>query len=124
MLHCPRCGTEYEDSAHECMDCHSALRPGPPPVTLVEHKKRELHGDVKLVTAHVFNGPTAAMDAELAASWLESEGIPCVAAGANSARLYPIFDVPLLVREENLEEAQQVLEEYLNRDPASDGEPA
>jgi hypothetical protein len=77
MAYCLRCATEYEESAHECIDCHLPLRPGSPPASLLERKRRPMRSDVKLVPVHVFSGGTAVMQAELARDWLESEGIPC-----------------------------------------------
>jgi Putative prokaryotic signal transducing protein len=80
--------------------------------------------DVKLVTIHVFGGLTAHTSAELAKNWLESEGIPCVLAGTNAARLYHAFDVPLMVREEDANEAARILKEYLESDaPLREDEP-
>lgn len=117
MRHCPRCGTEYEDSAHECMDCHLPLRPGAPLKPLQDDVGVQ---DVELATARIFGGGTAAADAELAKSLLESEGIPCVLAGANAARLYPVLEVRLLVREDDLERAARVFEEYSNAAPRED----
>ena len=75
--------------------------------------KENQDSDVKLVTIHVFSGAAAGAIAELAKNWLESEGIPCVLPGANAAHLYPIFDIPLMVREEDAEEATQILKDYL-----------
>jgi putative signal transducing protein len=119
MRHCPRCGAEYEDSAEECMDCHLALRPGAPPKPSQKHEGVR---DVELVTARIFGGGTAAADAELAKSLLESEGIPSVLAGANAARMYPVLEVRLLVREDDLERAAQVFEEYSKAAPKEDEE--
>lgn len=125
MQHCPRCGTEYEETAHECMDCHLPLRPGPPPASLVESQKRGLRRDVKLVPVHVFSGGTAVMEAELAKNWLESEGIPCVLAGEASAGMLPVLDVPLLVCEEDEEEAGRILKDFLESNAtAAEDEPA
>lgn len=116
MAYCPECLTEYAEGSPECIDCHVGLRPGAPPVPAVAARKFELPRDVKLVRVRVFSGPTAPVDAELARNWLESEGIPCVLPGENSAGLLPVLDVPLLVREEDAEEAARVLREYLDSD--------
>jgi hypothetical protein len=116
MAYCPRCATEYEEDASECIDCHLPLRPGPPPASLLERNRRPMRGDVKLVPVHVFSGGTAVMEAELARSWLESEGIPCVLPGEASVGMLPVLDVPLLVCEEDAEEAKRILKEYLESD--------
>lgn len=110
MAYCPQCFIEYAEGSPECMDCHVALEPGSPPP---EPEETELPRDVKLVRVHVFSGSTAAMEAELARSWLESEGIPCVLAGETSAGMLPVLDVPLLVREQDEQNAQRILREYL-----------
>jgi Putative prokaryotic signal transducing protein len=125
MLHCPRCATEYEDTASECLDCHLELRPGPPPPALLERRKRQLRRDVKLVPAHVFSGGTAHMQAEMAKEWLESEGIPCVLQGEASVGMIPVLDVPVLVDEQDVDEAKRVLREYLESNaPANEDESA
>jgi hypothetical protein len=122
MAHCPRCATEYEDSALECIDCHLPLRPGPPPASLLERKRRPLRSDVKLVPVHVFSGGTAVMQAELARDWLESEGIPCVLPGEASVGMLPVLDVPVLVCEEDADQATRIIKEYLeaNATPGED----
>jgi Putative prokaryotic signal transducing protein len=123
MAYCPQCGTEYAEGSPECMDCHVPLRPGAPP-SAGDSEDTPKH-NVKLVTAHVFSGSTAAMDAEMAKNWLESEGIPSVLSGEYSARLVPVLDCPLLVQEEDLEEATRLLKEYLESDTTlPDDEPA
>jgi Putative prokaryotic signal transducing protein len=125
MAYCPRCATEYEENAGECMDCHLALRPGPPPASLLERKKHGMRRDVKLVSVHVFSGGTAVMEAELAKNWLESEGIPCVLPGEASVGMLPVLDVPLLVCEEDADEATRILKEYLESNAtAQEDEPA
>lgn len=122
MLYCPRCATEYQESARECIDCHLPLRPGPPPLALRERQKRPLRPDVKLVPVHVFSGGTAHMQAELARSWLESEGIPCVLPGETSVGMIPVLDAPVLVCEEDADEAKQILNQYLESNAATSGE--
>jgi hypothetical protein len=106
MKHCPSCGTEYEDFARNCMDCHVALVAGPQP-------EEPDPPDVKLKAIRTFMGFTAATDAEIIKNLLEAEGIPCVVTGVNSARLSNVaLDVRLLVREEEAEHALQILESY------------
>lgn len=113
MLHCPRCATEYDDAAKECVDCHLELRPGPPPASLLERINRPLRSDVKLVPVYIFRGGPARIDAELAKSWLESEGIPCVLPGEASVGMIPVLDVPVLVCEEDVDEAKRIISQYL-----------
>jgi Putative prokaryotic signal transducing protein/zinc-ribbon domain len=109
MAYCPKCGTEYEEGTRECMDCHASLRSGAPPAKSVQDVPR----DVKLVQVRVFSGGSAFGQAELAKSWLESEGIPCALPGEASAGVLPVLDVQLLVREEDAEQAREILKEYL-----------
>jgi hypothetical protein len=71
---------------------------------------------MKLVRIRTFSGPTARLDAEMAKSLLEAEGISCILPGEISAETIPIFDVPVLVSEEDAEQAVAVLESYL-QDP-------
>jgi Putative prokaryotic signal transducing protein len=114
MAYCPQCLTEYEQGSTECIDCHVPLQSGPLPA---QPPAPELPHDVKLVRIHVFNGFTAVMQAELARSWLESEGIPCVVPGESSVAMLPVLDVPLFVRQEDEEEARRILHEYLESEP-------
>jgi Putative prokaryotic signal transducing protein len=110
MAYCPQCLAEYAEGSRECIDCHLALEPGPPPA---EPEEPELPRDVKLVTVHIFSGGMAVMQAKMARSWLESEEIPCVTVGEASVGLQPFLDVPLLVRAEDEQEARRILREYL-----------
>jgi Putative prokaryotic signal transducing protein len=124
MAYCPQCGTEYQEGSPECMDCHVALRSGPPPAPTREPEPA-LPRDVKLAPVHIFSGGAALMEAHLAKSWLESEGIPCVLPGETSVGMLPVLDVPLLVREEDADEAAQILKNYLESNTAEqDDEPA
>lgn len=116
MFYCPQCGAEYEtehdQGPQECIQCHVALRVGAPPAAADDSADNSKRSG-KLVAVHVFKGGTAAMDAELARNWLESEGISCVLAGEYSAHLVPVLDCPLLVQEEDVEAATCVLKDYL-----------
>jgi Putative prokaryotic signal transducing protein len=116
MAYCPLCGTEYEESARECMDCRVPLRPGPPPPVSQETGGQS---DVRLATVRTFLG-AAFTDAELAKNLLESEGIPCLLTGANAARLYHALDVQLMVREQDAERAARILREYSDAAPPED----
>jgi Putative prokaryotic signal transducing protein len=124
MAYCPQCGTEYREGSPECIDCHVALRPGPLPAA-VREPEQALPRDVKLIPVHIFSGGTALMEAHLAKSWLESEGIPCVLPGETSVGMLPVLDVPLLVRQEDADEATRILKEYLESNAAEQNdEPA
>lgn len=117
MPYCPTCLIEYIDDTTQCEDCGAALLPGPPPgpppiIDLSAEK------DVKLIPVHVFSGGTAQMDADVARNILQSQGIPCMLEGENSAEVLPILDVSLLVREEDAARAGEVLEAYSNASPA------
>jgi Putative prokaryotic signal transducing protein len=114
MAYCPQCMTEYMEGSPECIDCHVALQPGPPPS---KPPAPELLREAKLVRVHVFSGGTAVMQAELARSWLESEGIPCVVSGESSVAMLPVLDVPLFVSREDEEKARRILREYLESEP-------
>ena len=122
MPYCPKCLIEYIDGTAQCEDCGAELLPGSPPE---RPPLPDLGGDknAKLVAARVFTGGTAQMDADVARNILESQGIPSILQGENSAEVLPVLDVPLLVREEDAERAERILKEYLDADlPAVAGE--
>lgn len=68
--------------------------------------------EMKLVAIRIFSGITGRAEAELAKSLLEAEGIACVLSGDIAAVTIPVFNVPLLVREEDAERALEILERY------------
>jgi len=69
----------------------------------------------KMVRVRAFAGPTAKTDAELAKGILQNQEIPSVVSGGQSADLLPGVDmVQLLVREEDAEEAAELLESFLD----------
>jgi len=113
MPYCAKCLIEYVEGTDKCEDCGEALVPGSPPeppprIDLAKEK------DVKLVPVRVFNGGTAQMDAELAQNILRTQSIPSVLQGETSAEMLPVLDIPLLVREEDVEKAARVLQDYLD----------
>ncbi len=114
MPYCPECMSEYVEGTSECEDCRVPLLPGSPPESAVREAKNEDLGDSKLVCVRRFSGGTAQLDADVARSLLQKQGIPCVLAGEVSAELLPVLDVPLLVREEDSERAAQVLSSYFD----------
>jgi hypothetical protein len=121
MPYCPQCLIEYVEGTAQCEDCGSFLLPGSPPEAAprleITNEK-----DVKLVSVRTFTGGTAQMEAELARNILQSQGIPCVQSGEGAANLLPVLDVHLLVREEDVERAAVVLDEYLDTNTAANTE--
>lgn len=113
MPYCPNCLIEYVDGTTQCEDCGSNLLPGSPP-QLPPLADLATEKDVKLVSVRVFSGGTAQMEADLARSILQSQGIPALLQGEMSAEVLPVLDVPLLVREQDAARAAQILEEYSN----------
>ncbi len=77
---------------------------------------------MELVRIRTFGGPTARLEAELAKNILQTEDIPCVLPGEVSAETIPVFEIPLLVREEDAEEATEILKSYLDN-PELTGNP-
>ena len=115
MPYCPKCLIEYVEDTTQCEECGAFLLPGAPPEEALSidlaHEK-----DVKLVPVRVFAGGTAQMDADLARNLLRVKGIPSLPSGEGAAELLPVLDVRLLVREEDLDKAARVLEEFLDTD--------
>jgi hypothetical protein len=113
MPYCARCLIEYVEGIGKCEDCGADLLPGSPPagppvLDLAGEK------DVKLVSIRTFSGGTAQMDADLARNILQSQGIPSLLQGESSAEVLPVLDIPLLVREEDVERAERILNDYLD----------
>lgn len=69
---------------------------------------------MNLVKVRTFSGATARLDAELARNLLASEGIECMLPGHIAAQTIPLFDVALMVREEDAERAARLLAEYFD----------
>lgn len=57
-----------------------------------------------------------AIEAEILKGALESSGIPCILQGVTSSQVNGIsaIDVPILVREEDLEDARRVISDSLS----------
>jgi hypothetical protein len=121
MPYCAHCLIEYVEGVGKCEDCGADLLPGSPPEA---PSVLDLRGqkDVKLVSIRIFTGGTAQMDADLARNILQSQGIPCLLQGESSAEVLPVLDIPLLVREEDVERAERILKDYLETEvlPSSD----
>lgn len=115
MSYCAKCLTEYVEGTTQCEDCGALLLPGSPPEgpplpDLTTDK------NARLVPVRVFAGGTAQMDADLARNILNSQGIACILQGEILAEVLPVLDVPLLVRQEDAERAERILQDYLDAD--------
>lgn len=118
MPYCPQCLTEYREGSTECIDCGIPLKPGDPPRRVDDSGEPA----TPLVRLRTFSGPTAQLDADLAKNILATQGIPCVLPGEQMAETLPGIDVvQLLVREQDAEEAADILKSYLDQPaPLSD----
>jgi Putative prokaryotic signal transducing protein len=115
MPYCAKCLIEYIDGTTQCEDCGAELLPGSPPeAPPLPDLTRDRNA--KLMSVRIFTGGTAQMDADLARNILQSQGIPCILQGENSAEVLPVLDIPLLVREEDAERAERILQDYLDAD--------
>ncbi len=112
MPYCPKCGTEYIEGTTRCEDCGGSLRWGSPPAGRPE-EQAGIEPEARLVRVRTFSGSTALLDAELARNVLQTQGIPCILPGEEAAAAFPVFDIPLFVREEDAERAGCLLEDYL-----------
>ena len=110
MPYCPKCFIEYVEGTANCEDCGAFLLPGSPPATPlrpeIAHEK-----DVKLVPVRVTAGDSG-MEAELARSILESQGISCVFSGDVPGEPFPVMGTNLLVRQEDAARAERILQDY------------
>jgi hypothetical protein len=125
MPYCAKCLIEYVEGTTECEDCGAFLLPGSPPAApprleIVPEK------DVKLVAVHI-SAEDSGMEAELARGILESQGIPCTLSGDVAAgEPFPVMGTHLLVREEDAERAERILQDYAEAEvpsPPEDPEP-
>jgi hypothetical protein len=126
MPYCAQCLIEYVEGTAQCEDCGAALLPGSPP-TAPPRLDLTAEKDVKLVPARIFSGSTAEMDAELARNILQTQGIASALSGEGVADPFPVADVHLLVREEDVAHAERILKEYLDVEvpsPPDEPEPA
>ncbi len=134
MPYCPDCLTEYIEGTEKCEDCGTELTPGSPPQrmpvqasgadktraigklfrSLVGAGERDDAPEVKTVLVRKFFGPTATLDAELARNVLEAEGIPTIFPGETSIEMLPFLEISLLVSDEDLPRATQILKDYFD----------
>lgn len=122
MPYCAQCLIEYVEGTAQCEDCGAFLLPGSPPAASprpgIAHEK-----NAKLVTVRIFTGDSG-MGAEVARGVLESQGIPCALSGDVAGEPFPVMDIHLLVREEDLRRAERILHEYAAAEvPATPEEP-
>jgi len=123
MPYCRQCLIEYVEGTARCEECDAALLPGSPPEAspMVDLKAEK---NVKLVLARIFSNPTAQMDAELAQNILQTQGIPSALSGEGLSDPLPVSAVHLLVREEDLSNAERLLQEYFDTEvPFAPSEP-
>ncbi len=113
MPYCPGCLTQYIEGTKLCANCRIPLVAGSSRETSRTSEIEE-RADVKIVRVRTFSGPTAALDRDLARNILQKEGIPCILPGQTSAQVLPVLEVPLLVREEDVERAARVLSSYFD----------
>lgn len=112
MAYCPQCLTEYREGSSNCIDCGVPLQPGAPPHRVDESDEPA----TSLVKLRTFSGPTAQLDADLAKNILAAQGIPCVLPGEQMAETLPGVDVvQMFVREQDAEEAADILRSYLDQ---------
>lgn len=135
MPFCPKCLTEYVESASVCEDCGIRLVPGSPPeveedAELGGRTSKESAGwfrslmgagpekeeeAVRIVRIRTFSGATASLDASLARNVLRARGIRSILGGETSAEMLPVLEVSLLVREDDADTATGILHDYFDR---------
>jgi len=76
---------------------------------------------VQLVPVRTYSGNAARLDAELAKGVLTEAGIECAIPGEVAADTFPFLDVPLLVRDEDLTRAAEILENAFAPDQSEEG---
>ena len=105
-MYCPQCKTEYRNGFSKCADCDVDLIPelSPEPEPSEEY--------VVLIDIKTFS---SRQDAELAKGFLASNGIDAVVSGDDYGGIHPGLSfstgVRLLVKEEDVEEAQRLFHE-------------
>jgi hypothetical protein len=75
-----------------------------------------------MVPVRVFTGATAVLDADVARNILQTQGIPSFVPGETSLGLLTVLDVALLVREDDVGRAAEILRDYLDSGTARPGE--
>jgi hypothetical protein len=122
MPHCPKCLIEYVEGTTQCEDCGAFLLPGSPPAP--PHRPEIVHEkNAKLLCIRIFTGDSG-MEAEVARGVMESQGIPCTLSGDVAGEPFPVMDIHLLVREEDVARAERILQDYANAAPPEEPESA
>ena len=129
MGYCPRCGSEYRPGFTECSDCHLPLVDEPPEGPV---RKPGLGGKIpfdpgevaRLVPVYVADR----FQGDVVRSVLEGSGIPAIVLKEGYAEAYPINvgaigEGRVMVREEDLERANEILETALGGEAGLEEDP-
>jgi hypothetical protein len=102
-MFCPKCKTEYREGFSRCADCDVDLIPELPP----EPEPSEEYVDLINIKTY-----SSRHDAELAKSFLASNGVNAVVSGDDYGGIHPGLSfstgVRLLVKEEDVEKAKRI----------------
>jgi hypothetical protein len=103
-MFCPKCKTEYRDGFSRCADCDVPLIPALPPEP--EEPSEEYVDLIDIITY------SSRHDAELAKSFLASNGVNAVVSGDDYGGIQPALSfstgIRLLVKEEDVEKAKRI----------------
>ena len=106
-MFCPNCKAEYRDGFSECADCSIALVPE-------LSAESEVNDNNEYVNLRELLTTNDQGEIALFKSILENEGIPFVAQGDHSITI-PAYGITVrfLVPSDSLEQARQLLEEFI-----------
>ncbi len=110
-MYCPQCDCDYIEGITVCVDCN---------IQLVEREPEEQPTiiDTELVGFRQFQ---SAVNAELMKTLLDYNGIPAAIGADDCGGMYPCLNpgnrLELMVRKEDLEEAQKITVEHLEPEP-------
>ncbi len=115
MAACPKCGVENSEGAERCAKCGATLAPRAAAAAVGSQGIEPESRGGETTCVRVFRGPTAQMEADLAKNVLEQEGILCALPGEMAAEVLPGVDiVQLWVRQEDADEATEILKDYFD----------